>query len=71
MAMKASFSNIDNVFLDWDDVHNSGLCSRRGVFCDNATLSVVFLNLSSSNLGGEISPSIRDFSNLQSMWGVC
>ncbi|KAJ0042866.1 hypothetical protein Pint_17532 [Pistacia integerrima] len=38
MAMKVSFSNVDNVFLDWDDVHNSGLCSRRGVFCDNATL---------------------------------
>ncbi|KAJ0042125.1 hypothetical protein Pint_17300 [Pistacia integerrima] len=79
MAIKASFSNVVNVLLDWDDVHNSDFCSWRGVFCDNATLSVVSLyvlcslllcttmNLSSLNLGGEISPAIGDLSNLQSI----
>lgn len=98
MAIKASFSNLANVLLDWDDVHNSDFCSWRGVFCDNSSLSVVSLyvlfcfkllfflyikcnevqcnewvlvtcrNLSSLNLGGEISPSIGDLRNLQSMY---
>ncbi|KAH9678200.1 LRR receptor-like serine/threonine-protein kinase ERL2 [Citrus sinensis] len=67
MAIKASFSNLANVLLDWDDVHNSDFCSWRGVFCDNSSLSVVSLNLSSLNLGGEISPSIGDLRNLQSI----
>ncbi|XP_044504620.1 LRR receptor-like serine/threonine-protein kinase ERL2 [Mangifera indica] len=67
MAMKASFSNVVNVLLDWDDVHNYDFCSWRGVFCDNATFSVAALNLSSLNLGGEISPAIGDLSNLQSI----
>lgn len=43
MAIKASFSNLANVLLDWDDVHNSDFCSWRGVFCDNSSLSVVSL----------------------------
>ncbi|XP_020232419.1 LRR receptor-like serine/threonine-protein kinase ERL1 [Cajanus cajan] len=67
MAMKASFSNIADVLLDWDDVHNDDFCSWRGVFCDNVSLTVVSLNLSSLNLGGEISPAIGDLGNLQSI----
>ncbi|XP_058739854.1 LRR receptor-like serine/threonine-protein kinase ERL1 [Vicia villosa] len=69
MAMKSSFNNIADVLLDWDDVHNDDFCSWRGVFCDNVTLTltVVSLNLSCLNLGGEISPAIGDLRNLQSI----
>ncbi|OMO85906.1 hypothetical protein CCACVL1_09932 [Corchorus capsularis] len=67
MMIKASFSNVANVLLDWDDVHNADFCSWRGVFCDNDRLSVVSLNLSNLALGGEISPAIGDLKNLQSI----
>ncbi|KAL0533302.1 hypothetical protein IC582_030115 [Cucumis melo] len=67
MSIKASFSNVANVLLDWDDDHNHDFCSWRGVFCDNVSLSVAALNLSNLNLGGEISPSIGDLRNLQSI----
>jgi hypothetical protein len=43
MSIKESFSNVVNVLLDWDDVHNEDFCSWRGVFCDNVSLSVVSL----------------------------
>ncbi|OVA07732.1 Protein kinase domain [Macleaya cordata] len=55
------------MLLDWDDGHNDDYCSWRGVYCDNASLSVVSLNLSNLNLGGEISPSIGDLKNLQTI----
>ncbi|KAG7538879.1 Leucine-rich repeat-containing N-terminal plant-type [Arabidopsis suecica] len=67
MAIKGSFSNLVNMLLDWDDVHNTDFCSWRGVYCDNVTFSVVSLNLSSLNLGGEISPAIGDLRYLQSI----
>ncbi|XVE64117.1 hypothetical protein DITRI_Ditri07aG0076100 [Diplodiscus trichospermus] len=67
MSIKASFSNVANVLLDWDDVHNADFCSWRGVFCDNNSLSVVSLNLSNLILGGEISPAIGELRNLQSI----
>ncbi|KAJ8752913.1 hypothetical protein K2173_008648 [Erythroxylum novogranatense] len=67
MSLKASFSNVANILLDWDDVHKDDFCSWRGVFCDNVTVTVVSLNLSSLNLGGEISPAIGDLRNLQSI----
>ncbi|NP_001237639.1 ERECTA-like kinase [Glycine max] len=67
MAMKALFSNMADVLLDWDDAHNDDFCSWRGVFCDNVSHTVVSLNLSSLNLGGEISPAIGDLTNLQSI----
>ncbi|XWS37728.1 hypothetical protein CRYUN_Cryun19dG0069900 [Craigia yunnanensis] len=67
ISIKASFSNVANVLLDWDDVHNADFCSWRGVFCDNISLSVVSLNLSNLILGGEISPAIGDLRNLQSI----
>ncbi|KAF9599609.1 hypothetical protein IFM89_001199 [Coptis chinensis] len=35
MSVKASFSNVVNVLLDWDDVHNGYHRSWRGVSCDN------------------------------------
>ncbi|CAH8312508.1 unnamed protein product [Eruca vesicaria subsp. sativa] len=67
MEMKASFSNVANMLLDWDDVHNNDFCSWRGVLCDNVSLSVVSLNLSNLNLGGEISPALGDLRSLQSI----
>ncbi|KAK6250498.1 hypothetical protein SCA6_004503 [Theobroma cacao] len=67
MSIKESFSNVANVLLDWDDVHNADFCSWRGVLCDNISLSVVSLNLSNLILGGEISPAIGDLKNLQSI----
>ncbi|KAJ6688663.1 LRR RECEPTOR-LIKE SERINE/THREONINE-PROTEIN KINASE-RELATED [Salix koriyanagi] len=67
MSIKESFSNVVNVLHDWDDANNDDFCSWRGVFCDNDSFSVVSLNLSSLNLGGEISPAIGDLRNLQSI----
>ncbi|XP_002510897.2 LRR receptor-like serine/threonine-protein kinase ERL1 [Ricinus communis] len=67
MSIKESFSNVANVLLDWDDVHNGDFCSWRGVFCDNVSFSVVSLNLSNLNLDGEISTAIGDLRNLQSI----
>lgn len=43
MAIKASFSNVANVLLDWNDAHDEDFCSWRGVFCDNVSLSVASL----------------------------
>ncbi|XP_042506458.1 LRR receptor-like serine/threonine-protein kinase ERL1 [Macadamia integrifolia] len=65
LSIKASFSNVANVLLDWDDVRNDDHCSWRGVSCDNVSFSVISLNLSNLNLGGEISPAIGDLTNLQ------
>ncbi|KHN24405.1 LRR receptor-like serine/threonine-protein kinase ERL1 [Glycine soja] len=67
MKIKSSFSNVADVLHDWDALHNDDFCSWRGVLCDNVSLSVLFLNLSSLNLGGEISPAIGDLVNLQSI----
>ncbi|CAA3010747.1 LRR receptor-like serine threonine- kinase ERL1 isoform X1 [Olea europaea subsp. europaea] len=67
MSIKESFSNVANVLLDWDDVHNDDFCSWRGVTCSNFSTSVAALNLSSLNLGGEISPTVGDLKNLQSL----
>ncbi|KAM3688544.1 hypothetical protein ACB098_10G162400 [Castanea mollissima] len=67
MSIKASLRNVANVLLDWDDLHNQDFCSWRGVFCDNASFSVLSLNLSNLNLGGEISPAIGDLRNLLSV----
>ncbi|XP_027358808.1 LRR receptor-like serine/threonine-protein kinase ERL1 [Abrus precatorius] len=67
MKIKASFSDVEDVLHDWDNVHNDDYCSWRGVSCDNVSLTVISLNLSSLNLGGEISPAIGDLGNLQSI----
>ncbi|PPR84413.1 hypothetical protein GOBAR_AA36304 [Gossypium barbadense] len=67
MSIKASFSNVANVLLDWDDVNNFDFCSWRGVFCDNSSLAVVSLNLSYLILGGEISSAIGDLRSLRSL----
>ncbi|KAL1203862.1 LRR receptor-like serine/threonine-protein kinase ERL1 [Cardamine amara subsp. amara] len=67
MVIKGSLSNVANMLLDWDDVHNPDFCSWRGVLCDNVTFSVISLNLSNLNLGGEISPAVGDLRNLQSI----
>ncbi|KAM7504669.1 hypothetical protein LguiB_003573 [Lonicera macranthoides] len=66
-SIKASFSNVANVLLDWDNDHSDDFCSWRGIVCDNFSTSVVSLNLSNLNLAGEISPSIGDLKNLQSI----
>ncbi|XP_043716004.1 LRR receptor-like serine/threonine-protein kinase SIK1 [Telopea speciosissima] len=65
LSIKASFSNVANVLLDWTDVHKDDYCSWRGVSCDNVNFSVVSLNLSILNIGGEISPAIGYLTNLQ------
>ncbi|XP_071732197.1 uncharacterized protein [Rutidosis leptorrhynchoides] len=67
MSIKASLSNVVNVLLDWDEDQNDDLCSWRGILCDNLSTTVVALNLSNLNLGGEISPAIGDLRNLQSI----
>ncbi|KAF8380404.1 hypothetical protein HHK36_027890 [Tetracentron sinense] len=67
MSIKASFSNVANVLLDWDNKRNDDHCSWRGVSCDNVSFSIVSLNLSNLNLGGEISPAIGDLKDLQSI----
>ncbi|KAL0304163.1 UNVERIFIED_CONTAM: LRR receptor-like serine/threonine-protein kinase ERL1 [Sesamum radiatum] len=67
MSIKASFSNVANVLLDWDEVHNDDFCSWRGVSCGNISTSIVALNLSNLNLGGEISPAIGDLKSLLSL----
>ncbi|GAB2294076.1 hypothetical protein Dimus_028293 [Dionaea muscipula] len=67
MSIRSSFDHGTNLLVDWDDVHNSDYCSWRGVACDNITLSVVSLNLTGLNLGGEISQAIGDLRNLQSI----
>lgn len=43
MTVKASFSNVANVLLDWDEAHNGDFCSWRGVSCGNLSISVVAL----------------------------
>ncbi|THF99724.1 hypothetical protein TEA_001126 [Camellia sinensis var. sinensis] len=58
MSIKASFSNIANVLLDWDVVHNDDFYSWRGVFCDNVTLSIVSLDFQGNKLTGQIPDEI-------------
>ncbi|KAL9264587.1 LRR receptor-like serine/threonine-protein kinase ERL1-like protein, partial [Drosera capensis] len=67
MSIKSAFGHGANLLVDWDAAQNSDYCSWRGVSCDNGTQSVVSLNLTSMNLGGEISPAIGDLSSLQSI----
>lgn len=43
MSIKASFSNVVNVLLDWDEDQNDDLCSWRGILCDNLSTTVVAL----------------------------
>ncbi|XP_042511980.1 LRR receptor-like serine/threonine-protein kinase ERL1 [Macadamia integrifolia] len=65
LSIKASFSNVADVLHDWTDVSKDDYCSWRGVSCDTVSSSVVSLNLSTLNIGGEISPAIGDLTNLQ------
>ncbi|KAL3645248.1 LRR receptor-like serine/threonine-protein kinase erl1 [Castilleja foliolosa] len=67
MSIKASFSNVINELLDWDEAHNDDFCSWRGVTCGSINMSIVALNLSNLNLGGEISPAVGDLRNLESL----
>ncbi|GAB2249926.1 hypothetical protein Droror1_Dr00013285 [Drosera rotundifolia] len=67
ISIKSAFGHGANLLVDWDAAQNSDYCSWRGVSCDNGTQSVVSLNLTSMNLGGEISPAIGDLSSLQSI----
>ncbi|KZV25367.1 hypothetical protein F511_07251 [Dorcoceras hygrometricum] len=67
MSIKASFSNVVNVLLDWDYVQNEDFCSWRGVSCGNFSTSVVALNLSNLNLGGEVSPAVGELKSLRSL----
>ncbi|WOL19177.1 LRR receptor-like serine/threonine-protein kinase ERL1 [Canna indica] len=78
LSLKASFSNVANVLLDWAPAAATAAsanatsdgddhCAWRGVLCDNLTSAVVALNLSNLNLGGEISPAVGQLKNLQSI----
>ncbi|KAI0500771.1 hypothetical protein KFK09_018988 [Dendrobium nobile] len=80
LAMKASFNNVANLLLDWnpsatsaDDANATAAegfdehCAWRGVLCDNLTPTVVSLNLSNLNLGGEISPAVGELKSLLSL----
>ncbi|XP_058104839.1 LRR receptor-like serine/threonine-protein kinase SIK1 [Magnolia sinica] len=67
MSIKASFSNVANMLLDWNADDNEDHCSWRGVACDNLSFAVVSLNLSNLNLGGENSPAIGDLQSLQTL----
>uniref|UniRef100_M1D292 non-specific serine/threonine protein kinase n=1 Tax=Solanum tuberosum TaxID=4113 RepID=M1D292_SOLTU len=65
MSIKASFSNVANVLLDWDDVHDEDFCSWRGVLCGNFSISVVALDLSDNLLYGDIPFSISKLKQLE------
>ncbi|GMN63256.1 hypothetical protein TIFTF001_032327 [Ficus carica] len=65
LEIKKSFGDVDNVLYDWTGSPSSDYCVWRGVTCDNVTFSVVSLNLSGHNLGGEISPAIGNLKSLQ------
>ncbi|KAL9254930.1 LRR receptor-like serine/threonine-protein kinase ERL1-like protein [Drosera capensis] len=67
MTIKSSFGHGASSLMGWDDAQNEDYCSWRGITCDNLTQSVVSLNLTGLNLGGEISPAIRDLKNLRSI----
>ncbi|WOG84765.1 hypothetical protein DCAR_0103949 [Daucus carota subsp. sativus] len=67
LEIKKSFRDKDNVLYDWTDSPSSDYCVWRGVTCDNVTFNVAALNLSSLNLGGEISTSIGDLKGLLSI----
>ncbi|KAL6004747.1 hypothetical protein ACLOJK_005303 [Asimina triloba] len=67
MTIKASFSNVANVLLDWNADDNEDYCSWRGVACNNVSFAVSSLNLSNLNLGGEISPAIGYLKSLESL----
>ncbi|XP_043706623.1 LRR receptor-like serine/threonine-protein kinase ERECTA isoform X1 [Telopea speciosissima] len=67
LEIKKSFRDVDNVLYDWTDSPSSDYCFWRGVTCDNATFSVIALNLSGLNLDGEISPAIGDLKGLLSL----
>ncbi|XP_073154260.1 LRR receptor-like serine/threonine-protein kinase ERL2 isoform X2 [Henckelia pumila] len=43
MSIKASFSNVVNVLLDWDYAQNEDFCSWSGVSCGNFSSYVVAL----------------------------
>eukprot|EP00249_Psilotum_nudum_P030419 c43020_g1_i1 orf=580-3528(+) len=67
LEVKKSFIDANNELYDWDTSTDTEHCSWRGVICDNMTFTVVGLNLSNLNLGGEISPSIGKLKGLQSL----
>lgn len=61
MTLKASFRNVANVLLDWDDAHSGDFCSWNGVICDTTGVSVIslydiflFFNRLCKNLYSEI-----------------
>ncbi|PHU09223.1 LRR receptor-like serine/threonine-protein kinase ERECTA [Capsicum chinense] len=67
LEIKKSFRDVENVLYDWTYSPSFDYCAWRGVICDNVTFNVVALNLSSLNLGGEISPAIGQLKDLISI----
>ncbi|GAV80712.1 Pkinase domain-containing protein/LRR_1 domain-containing protein/LRRNT_2 domain-containing protein/LRR_6 domain-containing protein/LRR_8 domain-containing protein [Cephalotus follicularis] len=66
LEVKKSFRDVDNVLYDWTE-SSSDYCVWRGVTCDNVTFNVVALNLSGLNLEGEISSSIGNLKDLDTI----
>ncbi|CAH1432890.1 unnamed protein product [Lactuca virosa] len=69
VTLKQSFGVSDHPFLvNWNLVDYSLICSNwSGVTCDNATFSVVSLDISNLNLSGTLSPAITQLRSLETL----
>lgn len=67
--LKQSFGVSDHPFLaGWNLVDYTSVCSNwSGVTCDNATFSIVSLDISNLNLSGTLSPAITQLRSLESV----
>lgn len=65
LDLKSSLKDTNNELFNWDETLDADqYCYWRGVLCDNVTLRVTGLNLSSLNFSGEISPAIGKLKSL-------
>eukprot|EP00250_Pteridium_aquilinum_P021583 c25165_g3_i2 orf=187-2037(+) len=65
MELKNSLKDTNNELDNWDDTSATDQhCYWRGITCDNVTLRVTGLNLSSLKFSGEISPAIGKLRSL-------
>uniref|UniRef100_A0A0C9RSL6 TSA: Wollemia nobilis Ref_Wollemi_Transcript_14978_3744 transcribed RNA sequence n=1 Tax=Wollemia nobilis TaxID=56998 RepID=A0A0C9RSL6_9CONI len=65
LRMKESWNTSQGQLDDWKNSTSVyAHCNWHGITCDNLNNSVVALNLSQLNLGGEIPPSFCELSNL-------
>ncbi|KAH7283891.1 hypothetical protein KP509_34G029700 [Ceratopteris richardii] len=65
LELKTSLKDLGNELYTWDETAAGNQhCYWRGITCDNATLRVTGLNLSSLNFSGELSPAIGKLKSL-------